>query len=301
MSTEVPPRDRATPGASERETLLAALRRMDARTDEEWAASLSPRKKAELEFFDELVSPPGGPSMPRDTWEAVHGKAKYYETTGRSREFVTRWITSNAPGRVFLDYACGDGRHALLAARSGATLAVGIDISRLSIESSRRAAQQQGLVDRAFFVRGDCEDTGLPEESIDLAVCSGMLHHLDLSYALPELRRILRPGGRVLAYEALDYNPLIKLYRRLTPSLRTEWERSHILSLEDVAFARRFFDVRDIRYWHLLSILATPFRATPLFRPLLSAANALDAVALRVFPLRLMGWIFTFELVKRRG
>ena len=243
---EAATRDRASAETSEREKLLAALRRMDARTGE-------------------------------------HGKAKYYETTGRSREFVTRWITSNAPGRVFLDYACGDGRHALPAARSGATIAVGIDISRLSIESCRRAVEPPTLADRTFFLRGDCEDMGLPDHSIDLAVCSGMLHHLDLSYAFPERRRILKPGGRVLAYEALDYNPLIKLYR----------------SLKDLAFARRFFEVRDIHYRHLLSILTTPMRATALFKPLLSVANALDAAVLRVFPLRLMAWIFTFELVKR--
>ena len=46
-------------------------------------------------------------------------------------------------------------------------------------------------------------------------MCCGMLHHLDLSYAFPELRRILSLEGKILAIEALDYNPIIKLYRNI--------------------------------------------------------------------------------------
>jgi len=75
-------------------------------------------------------------------------------------------------------------------------------------------------------------------------MCAGMLHHVELSYAFPELRRVLKPGGRILAAEALNYNPAIKLYRNLTPSLRTAWEKDHILSLKDVRFAQRFFQLQ---------------------------------------------------------
>jgi hypothetical protein len=117
-----------------------------------------------------------------------------------------------------------------------------------------------------------------------------MLHHLDLSYAFPELRRILAPGGKILAVEALDYNPLIKLYRALTPQMRTEWEKAHILSLKDLRFAKRFFDVGEVRYWHITSIAAPhlPFLARPL--------ELLDRGLSRVPVIQLMAWIFTFEL-----
>jgi len=42
------------------------------------------------------------------------------------------------------------------------------------------------------------EDIDLSDESIDLVVCSHVLEHVDDSKALSEIRRILRPGGRVL-------------------------------------------------------------------------------------------------------
>jgi hypothetical protein len=103
----------------------------------------------------------------------------------------------------------------------------------------------------------------------------------------------MTPGGKVFAFEALDYNPAIKLYRRLTPEMRTEWEKSHILSLADVNFAHRFFDIGEMRFWHIASILGPH---APAALPLL---NSIDAVLTRIPGLRLMAWMFTFELIKR--
>jgi hypothetical protein len=117
-----------------------------------------------------------------------------------------------------------------------------------------------------------------------------MLHHLDLSFAFPELRRILAPGGKILAVEALDYNPLIKLYRTITPAMRTEWEAAHILSLKDLRFASRFFDLGDVKYWHITSI------AGPHLRPLMPVLASLDRVLTSIPGIRLLAWIFTFEL-----
>ena len=119
-----------------------------------------------------------------------------------------------------------------------------------------------------------------------------MLHHLDLSYAFYELRRILKPGGVVLCGEALDYNPLIKWYRNRTPQMRTNWEKNHILSYKDLEFASRFFTVKNVQHWHLFSI-AGAFAPTmlPFFR-------ALDAVAMKIPGLKKMSWMFSFELHK---
>ena len=147
-------------------------------------------------------------------------------------------------------------------------------------------------MDNLIYVQADCENTGLPSNSIDTAICSGVLHHMDLSYVFPELRRIMKPGGRILVGEALDYNPLIKLYRMLTPDMRTEWEKSHILSYEDIEFAKSFFEVQDIKHWHLFSIFGA-------YLPkLLFAFNFLDRSLLRFPIIKYMSWMFTFELVK---
>lgn len=98
----------------------------------------------------------------------------------------------------------------------------------------------------------------------------------------------------MLAVEALNYNPAIKLYRYLTPQMRTEWEKAHILSLKDIRFAKRFFSVGEIKYWHIVSIFA-PY-VNMMFA--LPALNWVDKYLTRIPIVRLMAWIFTFELIK---
>jgi ubiquinone/menaquinone biosynthesis C-methylase UbiE len=271
-----------------------ALKRNERISNEEWLASLNARKKKELEFHDQTRDRASAANLDSDTYEQFYGNKKYYQATSRSKRFVEAWIARNVPGKVFLDYACGNGAQAITAAKLGARLSVGIDISRTSIENARADARLAGVEANTRFVQADAENTRLPDGAVDVVLCSGMLHHLDLSYALPELRRILAKGGKILAVEALDYNPAIKLYRMVTPKMRTQWEAAHILSLSDVRFAKRFFDVSDIRYWHISSIAAPHLPIVPM-----SVFDFVDSWLERVPGVRLMAWMFTFVLTKK--
>ncbi len=261
---------------------------------------LGDRKWKELEFHNRDRDKNLTASLPKDTYELLHGNKKFYKTTESSQDYITGWFKAHLPGKVVLDYACGNGPLAIRSAQLGAAFSVGIDISDVSVQNAAVEAQRLGLGDRIRFLQADCENTGLPDNSFDVIICSGMLHHLDLSYAFPELRRILKPGGVILAVEALDYNPLIKLYRNLTPSMRTEWEKAHILSLKDVRFASRFFEVGQIRYFHILSPLSVFANRIPgLSRPVLALFNMIDSVLTRTPLIRLMSWQFVFELYKK--
>ncbi len=209
-------------------------------TNEQWLASLSERKRKEIEFHDRDRDRTQMPSPGSDTYERFYGNKKYYAATERSKSYVEQWLATNVRGKVFLDYACGNGKQAIAAARSGASLSIGIDISAVSVQNARADAAAAGVSGNSRFVQGDAENTRLPDGSIDVILCSGMLHHLDLSYAFPELRRILAPGGKILCVEALDYNPAIKFYRWRTPEMRTEWEAAHILQSQGRALRAPF-------------------------------------------------------------
>lgn len=262
-------------------------------SNEEFVATLQARKKAEMEFHDRLRDRASAEQLDQDTYEKLYGNRKYYRGTQASRDYVQGWLERNAAGKVFLDYCCGNGDSAIRAAKAGAELAVGIDISDISIGNARKAAKAAGVAERTYFIQADAENTRLPDKSIDVALCNGVLHHLDLSYAFPELRRVLSLGGKLLGVEALDYNPAIKIYRKLTPDMRTEWEQAHILSLGDLRFAARFFAVNDVRYWHILSVLQ------PHLPRLGSLLNATDQMLTRLPLVKLMAWIFTFELERK--
>lgn len=260
--------------------------------DDAWKETLSQRKLAELEFHDRDRDRKSFESIDQDTFDKFYGNKKYYSATDASREYTQKWIEREAKGKVFLDYACGNGKNAIAAAKAGAALSLGLDISPVSVQNARDDAKEAGMGDSSLFFQADCENTKLADNSVDTIICSGMLHHLDLSYAFPELRRILRPGGKLLAIEALDYNPAIKLYRMMTPSMRTDWEKAHILSLKDVRMAERFFNLGEIKYWHILGI------AAPHMKPLAGVLHGLDAILTKVPLVQRMAWIFTFELIK---
>lgn len=184
----------------------------------------------------------------------------------------------------------------LRAARAGASVAVGLDISDESIRLARGNAEREGLASVASFVQGDCEATEFPDASFDCIICSGMLHHLDLDRAYPELRRILRPGGRILCIEALAHNPLIQAYRNRTPEMRTEWESSHILGVPDAVRARRWFRLGEMRFWHLFDLASVPLRGSPAAAPVRALGRIADSIVLRIPGLRRMAWQFTFVL-----
>lgn len=263
--------------------------------------SLTERKRKELLHHNLQRDSRLNHDIPKDMFEKLHGNKKFYSTVRLVREYGDIWIANNAKDKIFIDYACGTGERAIRAAQLGAKLAIGIDLSDISLEYAKILAAEAGVSDRCHFLQVDCENTGLPDNCADIIYCSGVLHHLDLSYAFPEIRRILKPGGRALALEALDYNPAIKLYRSLTPEMRTEWEKNHILSLKDIRFAERFFDMGEIRYWHLLSIAAVMFRKNPkIMNFALNILNAIDKIVLKIPYVQLMAWMFTFEVYKRK-
>jgi ubiquinone/menaquinone biosynthesis C-methylase UbiE len=276
--------------------LNEAIDLIDLINDSEWKATLNERKVKELEFHDrdrmtQDSSNQVNDTHESDTFEKFYGNKKYYDVVERSNSYVQDWIKKEAKGNIFLDYACGNGINARHAAKNGAILSIGFDISGVSVKNSIKFAQDENIKNIRFF-QADAENTKIPDNSIDRIICSGMLHHLDLSYALPELRRILKPGGKILAVEALDYNPAIKLYRMLTPDMRTEWEKAHILSLKDVEFSKRFFKLGGIRYWHVVGYAAGKF---PSLRGVL---DLIDKVLEKIPLVQRMSWMFTFELIK---
>jgi len=285
--------------ASSIEQLKQQLQTIKEANDQKWVNNLIDRKIKEIEYSDIYHGTADSEGQWTSHKAAEHSEDQnvvkhrnFYTGAIISDKFINGWIHQHAPNKIFLDYACGNGLLAIQAAKAGATLAIGIDLSGQSIANAAAVAAKEGVSHNTFFLQADAENTQLPAQSIDTVVCAGMLHHVDLSYAFPELRRILKPGGRILAAEALDYNPIIKLYRNLTPGIRTAWEKDHILSLKDVRFGKRFFQLEEIRYWHLTSIL------TPYAPALLPAFNAIDRILTKIPLVRLMAWMFTFEFVK---
>ena len=103
-----------------------------------------------------------------------------------------------ATGSLLVDAACGAGGPGLWMAReSGATL-IGIDPAEAGLVAARRLARQSGLGERARFQLGTFQHTGVADATADAVMTVEALQYApDKRAALIELRRILRPGGRL--------------------------------------------------------------------------------------------------------
>jgi SAM-dependent methyltransferase len=100
-------------------------------------------------------------------------------------------ITSIPPGTA-LDAACGTGRYSTFLAGQGHDV-TGVDQSEAMLAIARRK------LPAAEFRHGDLTALPLPGGSVDAVVCALALVHVpDLSPALREFARVLRPGGRLI-------------------------------------------------------------------------------------------------------
>ena len=110
------------------------------------------------------------------------------------------------PGERLLDLACGRGGYGLeIASRTG-TLLIGVDFAPAAIDQARALARQFGSVDAEFHL-GDLADTTLPAGSVDAVMCVDAIQFQATVESFEEMRRVLRPGGRVAltTWEAVDH------------------------------------------------------------------------------------------------
>jgi demethylmenaquinone methyltransferase/2-methoxy-6-polyprenyl-1,4-benzoquinol methylase len=127
------------------------------------------------------------------------------------------------PGDRVLDAACGTGDLAVIAAKSGATV-TGLDFSERMLDRARRKAP--GLE----WVHGDLLALPFPDATFDVATVGfGVRNVADAAKAISELRRVLRPGGRLAILEltrprgplrwfyALWFDRLMPLLGKLLP------------------------------------------------------------------------------------
>jgi len=104
------------------------------------------------------------------------------------------------PGEAVLDVACGKGATAIPAARCAgpAGRVVGIDIVPAMVEATRLAARDAG-VDNLTAEVMDGEALGFADGVFDVVICAFGLGFLRPEVALPEMARVLRRPGRLIA------------------------------------------------------------------------------------------------------
>ena len=102
-------------------------------------------------------------------------------------------------GQRVLDVACGTGlaSFAAAAAVGEAGSVLGVDVSQRMVDAATRRALER-RVPQVRFERMDAECMDLPDASFDIGLCAlGLMYLPEPEAALRELRRVVRPGGRL--------------------------------------------------------------------------------------------------------
>jgi SAM-dependent methyltransferase len=148
-------------------------------------------------------------------------------------------------GKRVLDYGCGAAEGGVYLAKQGAQV-VGIDVSAGMLEAAHRLAGRHGVTIETRQVSGD----RIPADDgeFDLIYGNGVLHHVPLDTAMPELARVMKRGGTGCFIEPLPYNPVINVYRKIAKEVRTPDERP--LSFDQIKqFGRHFWVVSHREFW----------------------------------------------------
>jgi len=202
-------------------------------------------------------------------------------------------------GKTVLEIGCGTGENAVKLAAEGARV-FAIDISTEMVRKTIQRSQQKSLDNQITVLEMNAEQMAFADDAFDMVFGHSVLHHTDLGLTRGEAYRILKTGGIGVFVEPLGHNPLVNLFRRLTPHRRTPTEQP--LTWEDLLFLGQPFSSFTHREFYLIALAAfvlLPFGNRRLFQSAVKILSHVDDVIFQIFPwLRRYAWVTVIRVVK---
>ncbi len=207
-------------------------------------------------------------------------------------------------GRSILEVGSGGGELSVYLALQGARVS-GIDVSEANVRLAARRAAVNGVGNRVRFRASPIESLDDADESYDIVIGNQVLHHFDLPNALPNVRRLLRKGGRAIFCEPVLLIP--ESVRRVRESglgtrilprrVDTPTERS--ISVGDVRLVRETFPDSAFYPFQLLTRVQN---FVPVPERLLALLSRADRLLLRyVAPVRTLCRFLVIEVARDRA
>lgn len=216
---------------------------------------------------------------------------KYYSVNKNLTERYIDTISRYCKGKKLLEFGCGTGQNTEKWLNLCAQF-TGIDISPKGIEKARLNAANYKYKSN-FFVM-NAENTEFENNSFDIIIGSGIIHHLDITNAYKEINRILNNNGHAVFLEPLGHNPIINLYRFFTPNLRTEDE--HPLKIKNIKLLKNYFQDVKIEYFSLFTLLAVPFRNKSIFNSFYRFLSTIDNILFHIPFFKRYAWSVLIDI-----
>jgi len=123
-------------------------------------------------------------------------------------EELYRWRGLDGPPYDLLDIGCGSGTLVSLLASTKLPLrqVVALDYAEQMCRVAREKGRHAGC-DGVVYVNADSEHLPFPDATFDAITCSNSFHHYPHQQeVVAEMRRILRPGGRLMLIDGFRDN-----------------------------------------------------------------------------------------------
>ncbi len=196
-----------------------------------------------------------------DTFAREHDIDEYYSGSSflirlieqRRLACIKKMVAASADDRI-LEVGCGGGHVLRMFPECNLT---GVDVSGEMLEKARRNLDRY----RARLLKGELHELDLPYGGFDQIICTEVLEHaVDPESILAQMRRLLRPQGRVVVTFPNDYlvNTAKDILRRsrltaLPPFRRISWGGDdyhlHVWSVPEMReLLSRYFTVVRARF-----------------------------------------------------
>jgi len=171
-------------------------------------------------------------------------------------KLVCNYVSVNPTG-VMLDFGCGTGSRTVHLIPAGWSL-IGIDISKESINIAQ--SHGAGKTQATEYLVMDGEAMSFSKNKFDLIVDYGSFSSLNMDLAIPEMVRVLKPGGSLIAIETLGNNLLFNCKRKwnVFRGNRTTWAADHIMKKAEWRKISAHFETVHIDYFGLTGLILVP-------------------------------------------
>jgi len=245
------------------------------RTQKTNSMSLTKKNLREKNFHNELQSRPKG------RFENI-----FYKAIANVWDDFYERLKKDSRNAEVLDYGCGVGPSIIEVSNYKPKKVIGIDISEISIKKAKDKTKYLGSM--VELKVDNCEKTSFENNRFDLVYGHGILHHLEFSKCLNEILRILKPGGSLIFVEPLGTNPIINLYRKLTPKSRSIDE--HPFTDKDLTLLKNKYNDVEIKYYGLLTLIFFPFYSDPNKSKIFKILKDADQILFKIKLFRYFAW-----------
>lgn len=227
------------------------------------------REEREIKHFEELAN-----DRNYAWWGA---NTPSYKIRIERRIDLLKKLLNIQPGEKLLECGCasGDFTKNIADALGGKISIYALDIS----ESQIKVASQKLQKSNVHFVVGSIKKLDFKDGFFDCVIGNAILHHLDVEASLKEIKRVLKPGGKLLFFEPNMLNPHIWLSLNIQP-LRKLYQASP----DETAFFRWEMEKR-LKLLGFKNVMVKPFDFIyPLIpRNLLNVAKKIESVLEKTF------------------